>query len=137
MGQVVLARARQRRILSAVLIAVLGLVVVGNSDRTQAASGQYGVDLFVVTNVKKDQLQPRVSGSMIVWKDYRNVSNRRVDDSPNAQIYGLDLNTNLELRVESKDSGDPAIFGNLVAWTAGGGKNNHVEAVDLTDGNVF
>src|SRR5205814_228830 len=31
----------------------------------------------------------------------------------------------------------PVVFGNLVAWTAGGGKNNRIEAVDLTDGHPF
>src|SRR5438105_2704809 len=103
---------------------VLGLLVgMGLSSGAVQADGDYSVEKLLTIERKKDQVLPRVSGSWVVWKDYRSQSLRAVDDSPNAQIFAHNLDTGEDLdAANSVDAGDPAISGTVIVWTAGKGK---------------
>src|SRR5215212_4144645 len=73
------------------------------------------MERFQIANRREDQVAPRVSGNWVVWKDYRDNGQRVVDESPNAQIYALDLESNREMLVShSGATGEPAISGTLV-----------------------
>lgn len=134
-----IGRTLQHWGLAARLTALVALAVCAGGGQPVGAEGSYGVEHFLVADVRKDQVLPRVSGSWVVWKDYRNLSQRSVDDSPNGQIYGRDLSTGDEMDVaRTKDAGEPAISGSLVVWTAGGrGKTTEIHGVDLLEGPVF
>jgi beta propeller repeat protein len=122
----------------AALLAAVVALAAWPGGHVVGAEETYGVEHFLIADVRKDQVRPRVSGPWVVWKDYRNLSQRSVDDSPNAQIFGRDLSAGDEVEVaQTKDAGDPAISGTLVVWTAGGTKTTEIHGVDLLDGHVF
>jgi beta propeller repeat protein len=115
------------------------LLASGPSMAARAQQG-YEVDSFSITDrARKDQTQPRVSGSWVVWKDYRDLDRRVVDESPNAELIGMDLDSRVEYDVaRTRDAGDPAISGSIVVWTAGGMRNGtEIRGVDLGNGEVF
>jgi hypothetical protein len=88
------------------LVVVVGLAMLAGGGAASAEE-RYAVERFRVADRKKDQIQPRVADDWIVWKDYRGLSLREVDDSPNGEIYAWNLATNEEYQVsKSKASGD-------------------------------
>ncbi len=72
-----------------------------------------------------DQVNPAISGSTVVWQDYRNKENpaydpsgcNQVRDCTAADIYVRDLSTGSEQRLTTAAEGmDPDIDGDLVVW---------------------
>jgi beta propeller repeat protein len=91
------------------------------SAQAQTSQTPYAVERSVLADRKKDQVQPRISGTWVVWKDYRGHSLRAVDDSPNAEIFGIDLDSGQEYELADTDNAtDPAIDGSLAVWTQAG-----------------
>lgn len=81
----------------------------------------YGCDLasrkpFPISTAANDQLDPAISGKVIVWQDGRN---RTAADPDNWDIYGYDLASGREFAVTTAPGPqtNPAISGELIAWT--------------------
>ena len=125
-----------RRGLAGLLVAAAALATPAGGG--SAAYAEDRLDRFNVANRKEDQTEPRISGDWVVWKDYRNLSLRAVDDSPNGEIFAWDIANEREVRVaRSRDAGQPAISGTIVVWTEGGERTTEIHGVDLTNGEVF
>ena len=120
----------QRRVAgSAGLVAALTMLPVGCP--TAVAQDVARVNREVVAERRKDQIDPQVDGSWVVWKDYRSVSLRAVDDSPNGEIFAYNLARNEEFQVsKTKDAGQPALSGTLVVWTEGSGRTTEILGMD-------
>ena len=122
----------RRRGLRAPFVAAIGLALLVGGGGAATAEERYAVERFQVADRKEDQVEPRASGDWIVWKDYRGLSLREVDDSPNGEIYAWNLSTNQEYQVsKSKDAGHPAISGSRVVWTEGSRKTTEIFGFDL------
>jgi len=73
-------------------------------------------ETFSISAARNDQLDPAISGKVIVWQDGRN----RTDADPdNWDIYGYDLTSRSEFAVTTAPGAQtsPTISGELVAWT--------------------
>lgn len=94
-------------------------------------------ELSVVTE-GTDQVYPAISGSTVVWQDYRNKTGSIGTNCSTAQscskadIYALDLNGGTEQRLTAAPNGmDPAISGDTVVWRDW--STSKIVAHDLTD----
>jgi beta propeller repeat protein len=131
-------RATLRRSVVALLVLMPSLGWLGPSSARAESADSYEASQSVVADRKNDQIQPRVHGDWVVWKDYRNLPSRSVDGSPNGQIYGFNRETEAELQLSStNDSGDPAISGTVVVWTEGRDRGNGIFGTYLDTGEVF
>ncbi|MCC7105431.1 MAG: hypothetical protein IT307_09840 [Chloroflexi bacterium] len=130
-----LARRRFPVFFTAALVGAV-LVQLSSGLVVRAAAG-YSLDTFTVAERRKDQIQPRVAGDWVVWKDYRNLSMRQVDESPNGQVFAYNLSTGEERQLSNKDADHPSISGTLVVWAAAFGRGTEIQGIDLVGGELF
>ncbi|MCX5636521.1 MAG: hypothetical protein NTX52_02355 [Planctomycetota bacterium] len=69
----------------------------------------YNVSEFPICTNDANQINPAISGSIVVWEDYRN---------GNWDIYGYDLSTQTEFPICTNDANqiNPDISGDIVVW---------------------
>ncbi len=88
-----------------------------------------------------DQVNPAISGQVVVWQDYRNKENPAYDPTGcdqarnclAADIYARDLSTGIEQRLTTATDGmDPDIDGDRVAWR--NWSTGKIIVYDLADG---
>ena len=105
----------------------IGLQIGGDVAVWQEYAGDsqkndvFGYDLaadapLVVCDEPEYQYDPNTDGKTVVWQD------RRKGLASDMDIYGLDLATGVEFVIDATtaDTRDPAVAGDLVAWSADG-----------------
>ncbi len=132
------------------------VVWVDGRDDTYGTNGPYylnGSDIFghdfstgltfPICRAADDQLDPAVSGPIVVWQDGRHRTSR---DPGNWDIYGYDLRTGREFAIADGEGSEthPAISGNVVLWTeqyaapgADGRASSLIMGRDLKSGRSF
>ena len=106
-------RSLAAALLAGALLAPL-LPPPGGSARAQEETVE--IDEFTVVNRRNDQLNPRVDGRHVVWQDYRDIGDHDGDEG-NADVYGKNLDSDDEFRVQSRrTSSRPDVSGDVVVF---------------------
>ncbi|MHB9112503.1 MAG: Ig-like domain-containing protein, partial [Thermoleophilia bacterium] len=122
------------------LYGIISLFAVFTGISLAAGSGTEWIETSVVADTY-DQVYASISGSVVVWQDYRNkqlvppntgTGCSGAQNCTAADIYALDLNGGAERRLTTTFNGlDPDISGSLVAWRDW--DTGRVVVHDLTD----
>src|SRR5687768_10033864 len=117
-------------------IATIGLPPPGQAKQS------YSADEFNVERRDEEQIRPRISGSYVVWQDYRNNAGAPSDESRvNADIYGRNLENDRDFRVTgNKTAARPAVSGVRVVYTDSRNSNSKgldIRGYHIESGDVF
>ena len=102
----------------------------GSGQRFDILGYDLATDSFMtVCDNPEYQYYPSTDGTTVVWQD------RRKGDAYDMDVYGLDLETEVEFAIDvsSTDTRNIAVQGDLVIWTGNGGLNGHY----LSTGETF
>jgi beta propeller repeat protein len=117
-------------------IATIGLPPPGQAEQS------YSADEFNVERRDEEQIRPRISGSYVVWQDYRSNAGAPSDESRvNADIYGRNLENDRDFRVTgNKTAARPAVSGVRVVYTDSRNSNSKgldIRGYQIESGDVF
>ncbi len=92
---------------------------------------------FSVVDRRGDQLHPRLSGSLVVWQDYRDVRGHEGDEL-NADVYARDLAGGTEIKVSAnRTSSHPDVSGELIVYQDNREGDADIRGYNLRTGESF
>ncbi|MCC7106500.1 MAG: hypothetical protein IT307_15285, partial [Chloroflexi bacterium] len=109
---------------------------------TTAQEGYSAQEISRIARNDNAQVKPRISGSNVVWQDYRNIPAGSYDDAQaNADVYGRNIDTGDDFKVtDNHTAARPAISGNRVVYTDSRNKASSgldIRGYNLDSGDVF
>ncbi len=123
------------RVLGSLTILLIAFAPLWLPLTVQAQDSTATSERFPVVTAPHDQLNPAISGDIVVWEDYRDSP---VGERVHSDIYGLDLRRGEEFRISSSGQATlPVIFSHTVAWIDGRGDGYDIYGYDLRTNREF
>lgn len=121
-------------VLGTLLILLIASVPLLPAPAAQAQP-RAAIERFAVVTAPNDQLNPAISGNIVVWEDYRASP---AGERTRSDIYGRDLRTGEEFRISSSGQATlPVITDHTVAWIDGRGEGYDIYGYDLLANREF